>query len=210
MNIRRIAVVRYGVSNLGSMMNMLQRIGVNAQIAEHPNDILSAERLILPGVGAFDAGITALRKSGLEDPIKQRVAEGAPILGICLGMQLLGHSSTEGSLPGLGLINAHCVRFKFRAADRLRVPHMGWAQISPTRRNSLIDCLPANARFYFVHSYHVICAEPKDLLATTTYGIKFSAIVQRNNIVGAQFHPEKSHRYGMALLKSFSAWECDK
>jgi glutamine amidotransferase len=204
---KQVTVVRYGVANLGSIINMLQRIGVSARVVDDAKGILSAERLILPGVGAFDTGMSALHSYDMIGPICQRVAEGVPILGVCLGMQMLGTGSAEGTQPGLGLLDAHCVRFNLTGDTRLRVPHMGWGRLKQRQSSPMLNGLPLTARFYFVHSYHLLCRNPGDILATCEYGIEFTAMIQRGNIVGAQFHPEKSHRYGMALLSNFAEWD---
>jgi imidazole glycerol-phosphate synthase subunit HisH len=197
-----IAIVDYGVANLGSMRNMLRRIGTEAQLAAAPETILAADKLILPGIGAFDHGMSELAARGLDEPIRQRVLrDRKPILGVCLGMQLLGRGSEEGNRPGLGLIDAHCE--KLRAGAELRVPHMGWNHLRPQRPSALLAELDAQSRFYFVHSYHLVCERPQDVLATAVYGIEFTAMIQRDNIHGAQFHPEKSHRYGMRMLQNF-------
>jgi glutamine amidotransferase len=199
-----ISVIDYGVANLGSMLNMLRKIGVKAQAASEPADLKSAEKIILPGVGAFDHGVEALTERGLTESLKQKVlAESVPLLGICLGMQLLGNSSEEGELPGLGLIDARCERFRFPQGEQLKVPHMGWNLLASKCTNPLLDSLDENARFYFVHSYHLVCANPDDVLAHSTYGIDFTSMVNCGNVWGTQFHPEKSHRFGMTLLRNF-------
>ena len=200
-----IAVVSYGVSNVGSILNMLKKIGAPAVAVSTPAEIERAEKLILPGIGAFDNGMTALSDIGLVEPLKRRGGrDGIPILGICLGMQLLGLASEEGVLPGLGLVKGRCVRFRPGGASSLKVPHMGWSSLAPRRDSALFCGLDHEARFYFVHSYHLECDGPADVLATAHYGIEFTAMVQRDNVWGAQFHPEKSHRYGMTLLNNFS------
>lgn len=184
---------------------MLRKIGVPAVAASTPADIERAERLILPGVGAFDHGMAMLAEHGLVEALRQRVSrDGVPLLGICLGMQLLGRGSEEGTLPGLGLLEAHCVRFQSSAEHPLKVPHMGWNELSFCRPSALFERRDETPRFYFVHSYHLMCADRHDVLATTRYGIDFTAMVQRDNVWGAQFHPEKSHRFGMALLGKFA------
>jgi glutamine amidotransferase len=183
------------------MLNMLRRIGVDADVVTTPEGLDRVTKMILPGIGAFDNGIAALRGLGLDEPIRARVAQGTPILGVCLGMQLLGRASAEGALPGLGLIDAACRRLP---SDTLRVPHMGWNTVSQHRANPILDGLEEGARFYFVHSYHVVCADPGDVLATTDYGGPFTSMVHRDHVWGAQFHPEKSHRYGMTLLANFA------
>jgi imidazole glycerol-phosphate synthase subunit HisH len=200
-----IAVVSYGVSNVGSILNMLRKIGAPAVAVSTPAEIERAEKLILPGIGAFDNGMKALSDLGLAEPLKERVVrDGVPILGICLGMQLLGQGSEEGALAGLGLLEGRCVRFCRGGEPPLRVPHMGWNVLAPRRDSALLTGLDEHARFYFVHSYHLGCGDPVDVLATARYGVEFTAMVQRGNVWGAQFHPEKSHRYGMALLGNFA------
>jgi glutamine amidotransferase len=198
-----ISVIDYGVANLGSMLNMLARIGAEGQRISTPEEVMRATKLILPGIGAFDHGMAALRERGLVEPLTQRVLrDGIPLLGVCLGMQLLGNSSEEGSSSGLGFIKARSVRFD-PAVSGIRVPHMGWQTLVPKREHPILAGIDAHSRFYFVHSYHVVCEDPQDVLATAEYGIEFTAMVNRGNIIGAQFHPEKSHRFGMRVLKSF-------
>ena len=200
-----ISVVDYGVANLGSILNMLHKAGAQAEAVSTPDAIARAEKLILPGVGAFDHGMAALSERGLAEALKKRVAcASVPLLGICLGMQLLGNSSEEGSLAGLGLIDGRCARFRFGDERPLKVPHMGWNVLAPKRASPLFKGLEENARFYFVHSYHLVCADASDVLATAHYGIEFTAVVQRGNVWGVQFHPEKSHRFGMTLLRNFA------
>jgi glutamine amidotransferase len=201
-----IAVVTYGVSNVGSMFNMLQRIGVPATAASTPAEIEKADKIILPGVGAFDHGMSTLVERGLAEPLKKRVLQDrVPILGVCLGMQLLGRGSEEGVLGGLGLVDGRSVRLHSNGEGPLKVPHMGWSVVAPSRESPLFNDLDARARFYFVHSYHLVCADSTDVLATARYGVEFTAMVHRDNVWGAQFHPEKSHRYGMTLLRNFAS-----
>lgn len=201
-----IAVVDYGVANLGSMLNMLNKVGVNAVPVASPEGIDRAERIILPGVGAFDHGMAALTATGLVEPLRRRVlSDGVPILGVCLGMQLLGTGSEEGELPGLGLVDGECLRFRFEGPGSPKVPHMGWNTVSATRASPLLDDRDVDARYYFVHSYHMVCADSADVLGTTHYGVDFTSMIQRANVYGAQFHPEKSHRFGMALLRNFAS-----
>lgn len=199
-----ITIVDYGVANLGSMRNMLSRIGAEVQFASSPGPIHQATKLILPGIGAFDHGVEELSKRGLLEPLQARVlGHRVPILGVCLGAQLLGVGSAEGQLPGLALLKFRCERFEPNPASGVRVPHMGWCHIRSTRSDPILRGLDHTARFYFVHSYHAVCQDRADVLATAHYGIDFTAMVQRDNIYGAQFHPEKSHRFGMQLLRNF-------
>ncbi|MEO8680292.1 MAG: imidazole glycerol phosphate synthase subunit HisH [Vicinamibacterales bacterium] len=200
-----IAVVSYGVCNVGSILNMLRKVGAPAEAVSAPSGIERAEKLILPGIGAFDNGMNALTDRGLADPIRARARQNTPVLGICLGMQLLSEGSEEGVLSGLGLVKGRCLRFPVSADPQLRVPHMGWNVLSPRRESLLLNGLGRDARFYFVHSYHLACHEAADVLATAQYGVEFTAMVQRDNVWGAQFHPEKSHKYGMALLRNFAS-----
>jgi len=200
-----ISVVDYGVANLGSILNMLKRIGAKADLVSTPEGVACAESIILPGVGSFDHGVSALQDSGLSEAIRKRILDDeVSILGICLGMQLLGLGSTEGVLSGLGLIDARCERFSFGENDSLKIPHMGWNTLIQKKNDRILEGLDDTARFYFVHSYHMVCTDPDDVLATTDYGGEFTAMVQRDNITGVQFHPEKSHRFGMQLLRNFS------
>jgi glutamine amidotransferase len=199
-----IGIVDYGVANLGSMRNMLRRIGVEPELAGTPDVLRAADKLILPGIGAFDQGMAALHERGLVEPLRERVlGAGVPLLGVCLGVQLLGEGSEEGTRQGLCFVRARCRRFVADAAAGLRVPHMGWNHVSACRESPLLRGLDDAARFYFVHSYHVVCDDPADVLATAEYGVEFTAMVEHGNIRGAQFHPEKSHRFGMRLLQNY-------
>lgn len=200
-----IRIIDYGVGNIASIENMLRKVGAPVGIGRTEAELRGASHLILPGVGAFDHGMSSLRARGLEPVLSELVRErGIPILGICLGMQLLAQRSEEGSEPGLGWLDAECVRFSLPTTGRLKVPHMGWNTVSspPGAPNPL---LPEDARFYFVHSYHIRCHDAADVAGTTTYGYPFTAAVRRGNITGVQFHPEKSHRFGLELLRRFWA-----
>ena len=201
-----ITIVDYGMGNVGSILNMLKHLGHAACISAQPDDIRHASKLILPGVGAFDAGMSNLAARGLRQALDEAVCERqVPVLGICLGMQLLSRRSEEGLLPGLGWLDAATVRFHFAATDSgPRIPHMGWNLAIPVRPDPLIAGLEKEARFYFVHSYHLVCSDPADELARTTHGYVFPSIVRRGHIYGTQFHPEQSHRYGMKLLGNFA------
>ncbi len=198
-----ITIVDYGMGNLGAVLNMFKRIGVRARVAAGPDEVRDAERLVLPGVGAFDAAMQRINGSGLREALEHKArVDKVPLLGICLGMQLLTRGSEEGTEPGLGWIGATTRRFP--PLPGLKVPHMGWNLVQPTRPHPLTDALPPEPRFYFVHSYHVQVDDPADSLLRAHYGIDFDAAIGHGNIVGAQFHPEKSHRFGMALLGNFA------
>ncbi|MEW5825442.1 MAG: imidazole glycerol phosphate synthase subunit HisH [Candidatus Bipolaricaulota bacterium] len=201
-----IAIVDSGIGNLKSIANMLSRIGVASRLVSRPEEVALATKILLPGVGAFDAGMAALHERGLVDVLNERACVAkVPILGICLGMQLLAEASEEGERQGLGWIPGCSQRFSFpETVPPLRVPHMGWNTVIPSRECVLLTHVPMPRRFYFVHSYHVVCRDPADVLATTSYGIPFVSAVARGNIMGVQFHPEKSHKYGMALLRAFA------
>lgn len=199
-----ISVVNYGVANIGSMLNMLKKIGVAAHPVSTAAEVEKSTKIILPGVGAFDNGMKALNERGLAEAIRNRVAGGTvPLLGVCLGMQMLGEGSEEGTLPGLNLIAGRCVRFRSDDTAPIRIPHMGWNELMIHRQAPIIERLDG-ARFYFVHSYHLVCRDDADRVASVRYGVEFTAVVERGNVAGVQFHPEKSHRFGMALLKNFA------
>jgi imidazole glycerol phosphate synthase, glutamine amidotransferase subunit len=199
-----IAVLDYGVCNIGSLCNMLKKIGQQAIVVRDREGILGADKLVLPGVGAFDAAMSRLLDMDLASAIREAALEKRiPILGICLGMQLLTRESEEGRLPGLGLIDAKTVRFRSTiSSPSLRIPHMGWNRVHERKRHPLLTGLDG-ARFYFVHSYRVECANQEDVLASTDYGEPFTSAFAKDNILGVQFHPEKSHRFGMQLLRNF-------
>jgi glutamine amidotransferase len=198
-----ITIVDYGLGNLGSIRNMYKRLGVPAVITSDPSEISCATKLILPGVGAFDNAMSRLSGGALRSILDRKAMEECiPILGICLGMQLLTRSSEEGQLPGLGWIAAETKRFPRN--DRLKVPHMGWNVVTRARDSALTKDMAGEIRFYFVHSYCVHVDNEEDSILKAQYGITFDAGVQHGNIYGAQFHPEKSHRFGMQLLKNFS------
>ncbi len=199
-----ITIVDYGLGNLGSVLNMLRRLGARAQISGAKADILSASALLLPGVGHFDTGMKNLRARDLVGPLTERAVEQkAPVLGICLGMQLLTRGSEEGSEPGLGWVPATTKRFVFPEGEPLPLPHMGWNEIVP-RDETLFDVRAERPRFYFVHSYHVVCDDPGDEAAGCDYGVRFTAALRHENLMGAQFHPEKSHRFGRDFLARFA------
>lgn len=200
-----IVVVDYEMGNVGSIVNMMKKLGHTATVSRAPEVIERAERLILPGVGSFDAGMAKIRAFGLEAILTRKVvAERTPVLGICLGMQLLGERSDEGKARGLGWIASESVRF---SSEVERVPHMGWNTVQPGTAGAhwLFAGQPEEPRFYFVHSYHVVCKDPADEIATCRYGRSFSAAIAHEHILGVQFHPEKSHKFGMKLLGNFAS-----
>ena len=198
-----IAILDYGLGNLGSIANMLKVIGEKSRITNNESEIRDSDGIILPGVGAFDAGMQKLNDTGLTDIIKNVTSKNTPILGICLGMQLLGRKSEEGCLSGLGLIPFECKKFRFLDNSDLKIPHMGWDIVDIKQSNPIVEGLKGKQRYYFVHSYHAICDDTANVLMTCDYGYEFAAAVIKNNVVGVQFHPEKSHDFGMALLFNF-------
>ncbi|MBS1808080.1 MAG: imidazole glycerol phosphate synthase subunit HisH [Acidobacteria bacterium] len=201
-----IAIINYGMGNLGSIANMFKKIGAAAIITSDPVAIEKADKLVLPGVGAFDAGMRNLQERKLIPLLNQKVlVEKTPLVGLCLGMQLLTKESEEGSLAGLGWIDAKTVKFKFDVVGTsLKIPHMGWNTVKPCQQNPLFTGLDAEARFYHVHSYHVVCSDAgANAIAETEYGYAFVSAIARDNILGVQFHPEKSHKFGMRLLSNF-------
>jgi glutamine amidotransferase len=198
-----ITVVHYGLGNIASVANMIRKVGGMAKISNNRDEILSASKIILPGVGSFDHGIEQLHALDLFSVVLGKAAEGTPLLAICLGMQLLANRSDEGHLNGLGLINAEFKRFQFDSHSPYRVPHVGWNHVRVEKENPLIpkDC--SEQRFYFTHSYHAVCKDQTDVLTTTEYGYPFTSAYSRKNVFGVQFHPEKSHSFGMTLIKRF-------
>lgn len=201
-----ITIIDLGIGNVGSISNMLRRLGVDSVVAEDGMGIASAEKIVLPGVGTFDRGMKQLDERGFRGPLNERVlGHRVPILGICLGMQLFSKRSDEGKVAGLSWIDAETILFRFEdKAERRKVPHMGWATVNVQKRHSLFDSMHEGSRFYFVHSYHVKCHQQDLVLATTEYGLEFVSAVVKENIVGTQFHPEKSHRYGLKVLENFA------
>lgn len=195
-----IHVIDYGLGNIGSIANMIRKVGGVPVVCREPEALANAERIILPGVGAFDSGMGALEDTGFVLPLLEAVDRHVPLLGICLGMQLLFPASEEGSRPGLSLIRGRVRRFE--ATTGLKIPHMGWNRVEPSANCPLFVGLEDN-RFYFVHSYHADCEAAENVAATTVYGQRFASAVQSGNVFGAQFHPEKSHKFGMCLLANF-------
>jgi glutamine amidotransferase len=201
-----IAIIDYGMGNLGSIANMFKRIGAVVTITSDSAVIARADKLVLPGVGAFDAGMQNIRARNLLDVLNQKVITAkTPILGLCLGMQLFTRRSEEGVLPGLGWVSADTLRFRMsRHHAHLKVPHMGWNSLTVKQSHLVFRNLEEQARFYFVHSFYVRCDSAENVLATTVYGDEFASAIVKENIIGTQFHPEKSHTFGMELLRNFA------
>lgn len=199
-----IAIIDYGVGNVAAIRNMLKKSGYQSSVTKSHDEIRQATKIILPGVGAFDSCAQNLDLYDLRGILKEMVIENEiPLLGICVGMQLLARNSEEGTLDGLGFIPSSVKRFKMDNPS-FKVPHMGWNTIHPSPDNLLFKDLPDDARFYFVHSYHVVCDSKEHIGAITHYGYTFTSSVKNNNIYGVQFHPEKSHRFGMHILRNFA------
>ena len=201
-----IVIIDYGMGNLGSIRNMLKYLGMGSIISNDIADIQRASKLVISGVGAFDNAIRNINALGLMPVLHDKVInESIPVLGICLGMQLFTRRSAEGSLPGFGWVPAEALRFDFtNDPRRLKIPHMGWNQVEITKDSKLFTGMLQEPRFYFVHSYYCVCDDEHDALATTAYGHRFTSAIEKDNIYGVQFHPEKSHKYGMKLLDNFA------
>lgn len=199
-----IGIIDYGLGNLGSIKNMLKIIGEKVIISSDTSELDKCNKLILPGVGAFDAGMSKLNETGLAQYIKNAASlDKKPILGICLGMQLLGNTSEEGRMDGLGLIPFETKRFQVKDLN-LKVPHMGWDIVDIKKDIPLTHNLfDQRQRYYFVHSYHAVCESIDNVMMTCDYGYEFAAAAVKDNIMGVQFHPEKSHSFGMKLLENF-------
>ena len=200
-----ITVVDYGVGNIGALLNMFDYLGVDAQASGDAATLAKADKLVLPGVGAFDKAMSTLRARQLIAPLTEAVLERRrPVLGVCLGMQLLARSSEEGSEAGLGWIDADVRRIELGEESSLTVPHFGWTDVKPLYRSALFDSTLPVERFYFDHSYHLCCERTVDATAVIDYGIELCCAVSADHIHGVQFHPEKSHRFGMRLLRAFA------
>lgn len=202
-----IVIVDYGMGNLGSVKNMLKKVRADFKLSDSVADIRRADKLILPGVGAFDQGMKNLSNLGYKDEIIEAVkVNRKPILGICLGMQLLTKGSEEGDEDGFGFIDAYAHKITSDGNDKIKVPHMGWNVAKPQKSSVLLDVeLLGELRYYFVHSYAILCENQEDILSTSSYHKQFVSSFERENIVGAQFHPEKSHKFGMSFFSRFAS-----
>lgn len=200
-----ITVVDYGVGNIGALLNMFDYLGIDAQASADAQTLAKADKLVLPGVGAFDKAMSTLRARQLIAPLNEAVLQRRrPVLGVCLGMQLLTRCSEEGTEAGLGWIDADVRRIVPAEGSLLKVPHIGWTDVKPLHRSALFDPAEAVERFYFDHSYYVCCARSTDATAVIDYGVELCCAVSADHIHGVQFHPEKSHRFGMGLLRAFA------
>ena len=202
-----IIIVDYKLGNVSSLYNMLRWLNIEARVSSDISDVTRYDKIILPGIGAFDEGMEQLKKMKLLDILQKKVlGEKILILGICLGMQLISKSSEEGKEQGLGWIDAVTQKFRFGDSYKnMRIPHIGWNTIKVVKNNPLLENLEKESKFYFLHSYHLVCRLKENILAESTYGYEFPSVINKENIFGVQFHPEKSHRFGMRILENFAA-----
>jgi glutamine amidotransferase len=200
-----ISIVDYGMANLRSVQKGFEQVGVPAQIISHPEQIDAAERIVLPGVGAFQDAVATLRDRKLDVPILAHIRKGRPFLGICLGLQMLFDIGYEdGEHQGLGVLRGKCVRFDVDETQHLKVPHMGWNTLDVRRGSPILHELPAGCGVYFVHGYHVVPDDAEVVATTTDYGGPFVSSIWRDNVVATQFHPEKSQKVGLQILRNFA------
>lgn len=203
-----ITIVDYGLGNIKAFANVYKRLNIETRYASTPEQLMEAKKIVLPGVGAFDHAMRMLNQSGLKDCLNTLVLERkVPVIGICVGMQMMGHSSEEGTSNGLGWIDGTVKRFHYDndvIANKYPLPHMGWNNISEIKPSALLNNLDEQKRFYFLHSYYFNCNNPDDVVATANYGFDYACIVNHSNVYGIQCHPEKSHHNGVALLKNFA------
>jgi len=201
-----ITIIDYGLGNIRAFVNVYDRLNIKTKIARTADDLKFSSKIILPGVGAFDYAMSQLNASGMRDELENQVLNHkVPIVGICVGMQILAKSSEEGILPGLGWIDGEVKLFDSGLIPyKTRLPHMGWNTMTPVKNNPLLDGFNSNSRFYFLHSYYFSCNNSNDLISTTEYGIEYASAVNSSNIYGIQFHPEKSHSNGVQLLRNFA------
>ena len=199
-----VAIIDYGMGNLGSVKRKMDRIGARSIITSDAREIINSNKIILPGVGHFAKAVSEIKRRGLWDLISDQVlGEKKQILGICLGMQLMARQSEEGYSEGFGWFDATVVRFKVSDPIRYKVPHMGWNTTKPLKDTPLFEKINPDSEFYYVHSYHILCNSPDDILTETIYDYPFISAIQKGNIFGVQFHPEKSHDAGEVLLRNF-------
>lgn len=199
-----ICIVDYGMGNLRSVLKKFERLNADVYISNQADEIGKADKLVLPGVGHFANGVKNLKESGIWEVLNQKVlVEKTPILGICMGMQLMARHSEEGDSEGLGWFDAEVVRFNVKDKRTFKVPHMGWNAANLQKESKLFHQIPQEAPFYFVHSYHFKCNEEADILTSTVYEYDFVSAVEKGNIFGTQFHPEKSHDFGEQLISNF-------
>lgn len=201
-----ITIIDYGLGNIKAFANVYGRLNIKINIARSASEIKNATKLVLPGVGAFDYAMSQLNNSGIREALEDQVINHkVPVIGICVGMQMMAKSSDEGTLPGLGWFDAEVKLFDTTQIPyKTRLPHMGWNTLCLVGKNRLLDQLSHESRFYFLHSYYFDCNQPKDVIAKTEYGIEYASAVNKGNIYGIQFHPEKSHQNGIQLLHNFA------
>jgi imidazole glycerol-phosphate synthase subunit HisH len=201
-----IAIVDYGLGNTSAFANLYKRLNISHRIASSPDQLDTAEKIILPGVGSFDHAMTLLNESGMRERLEHLVLQQKiPVLGICVGMQMLAHSSDEGILPGLGWIDGTVKKFQQpNTGQKLYLPHMGWNSVTPVKTSPLFHELENSPTFYFLHSYYFSCPQEESVVAVTEYGDKYASVVHSKNVYGIQCHPEKSHQNGIQLLKNFA------
>jgi glutamine amidotransferase len=201
-----ISIVDYGLGNLKAFANIYKRLNIDVEFVKTPEQLSLAKKIILPGVGAFDHAMEQLNKSGMREKLDELVLiKKVPVIGICVGMQMLGKRSDEGQLEGLKWIDADIIKFDTNLIkQKPQLPHMGWNDVNPIRNNPLFQDLEKNSIFYFLHSFYFSCNDPLNSIATSDYGIEFTSAINHENIYGVQFHPEKSHQYGIQLLKNFA------
>ena len=201
-----ITIIDYGLGNIRAFVNVYERLNIKTKVAHKAEDLKDATKIILPGVGAFDYAMSQLNASGMRDELENQVLENkVPVIGICVGMQMMAKSSDEGNLPGLGWIDGKVKLFDATTIPyKTRLPHMGWNNINPVNNCQLLSGFTVQSRFYFLHSYYFVCNDEENIISTTVYGLTYASAVNRDNIYGIQFHPEKSHSNGTQLLHNFA------
>lgn len=201
-----ITIINYGSGNIRAIGNIYDRLNISYKIASSPQEVHGAQKIFLPGVGAFDETISMLDKTGFREVLDKEIIQNkVPVIGICVGMQILAESSEEGSLPGLGYIKGRVKKIdETLLKQKPKLPHLGWNSIQIARENTLLDGVDEEFGFYFLHTYYFECENDSDILATTNYGKSFASAVNHENVYGIQFHPEKSHNNGVTLLKNFA------